>query len=62
MGTGADLEHQHSLTRLLENARPQYKEEPIRSVLDFLDRITGITDLPLVLGSYGVNWDDVRQL
>ena len=34
------------LTNLRQNARPLYNAEPIRSVPDFLERITGVASLP----------------
>lgn len=56
-----DLDHQLSLTQLLQNARPQYNAESICSVPDFLDRIAGITSLPAAFCSYGETCADVRE-
>jgi len=55
-----DLDHQRSLTRLLQNARPQYHAEPIHSAPEFLDRITRVTSLSVALCSYGPTCVDVR--
>jgi len=59
-GGGEDLDHQLSLTHLLQNARPEYNLKPIRSIPDFLDRITGVTSLPIAFCSYGATCADVR--
>jgi adenylosuccinate synthase len=53
LGGNEDLGHQLALTHLLQKARPRYDEEPICSVPDFLDRITGVTSLPVAFCSYG---------
>jgi adenylosuccinate synthase len=60
-GGSKDLDHQLSLTRLLQNARPQYQKEPICSVPDFLDRIKGVTSLPTAFCSYGPTCAEVRE-
>lgn len=60
-GGNEDLDHQLSLTHLLQNARPQYNVEPIRSEPDFMDRIAGVTSLPVVFCSYGATCADVRE-
>jgi len=62
LGVGEDLDHQLKLTHLLQSARPQYNADSIRSVPDFLDRITSVTSLPAALGSYGATCADVREL
>ena len=56
-----DLSHQLSLTHLLQNARPGYCAEPICSAPDFLNRITGVTSLPVIFCSYGATCADVRE-
>jgi adenylosuccinate synthase len=61
IGGHGDLSHQSSLTKLLENARPEYAENPIRTDMDFLDRIASVTGLPVVLGSYGNTTAAVRE-
>jgi adenylosuccinate synthase len=61
LGGGEDLDHQLSLTHLLQNARPQYSPDPICSVRDFLDRMKGVTSLPVTLGSHGATHADVRE-
>ena len=61
LGLSEDLDHQLSLTHLLQSARPLYNVEPIRSVPDFLERITGVTSLPIAFCSYGATCADVRE-
>lgn len=61
LGTNKDLDHQASLTHLLQNARPQYNEKSIYSVPDFLDRITEITSVPVAFCSHGATCADVRE-
>lgn len=53
LGGPQDLDHQNSLTRLLSEARPHYAAEFIDSAGSLLERIAGVTPLPVVLGSYG---------
>jgi len=60
LGGAKDLNHQHSLTYLLQNARPQYSVEPISSGSEFLDRVTEVTSLPVAFCSYGPTCADVR--
>lgn len=60
LGDSEDLEHQLSLTHLLQNTRPQYATELIRSAPDFLNRLTEVTSLPVALTSYGATYADVR--
>jgi len=50
------------LTNLRQNARPLYNAEPIRSVPDFLERITGVASLPAAFCSYGATCADVREM
>ena len=59
--TRVDLDRQRSLTHLLNNACPQYRAAPVGSVPDFLDRISGVTALPVAFGSYGPTWADVQR-
>jgi len=61
LGVREDLDHQHSLTHMLQRARPLYNAELIRSAPDFLERITGVTSLPIVFCSYGATCADVRE-
>ncbi len=53
IGTRGDLSHQIMLTNLLEGARPQYAVDSIDSDRKYLDRIASVTDLPVMLRSYG---------
>jgi len=62
LGVAGDLSHQLSLTRLLQSARPQYSPEPVHSVPAFLDRIAGVTSLPVILGSHGPTCAGVREM
>lgn len=61
LGKPKDLNHQLSLTHLLQNARPVYHVEPVRSAPDFLARITAVTSLPIVFRSYGATFADVNE-
>jgi adenylosuccinate synthase len=61
LGASEDLDHQLSLTHLLQSACPLYNAEPIRSAPDFLERITGVTSLPVAFCSYGATCADVRE-
>jgi adenylosuccinate synthase len=61
LGVSEDLDHQLSLTHLLQSARPLYNAEPIRSAPDFLERITGVTSLPVAFCSYGATCAEVRE-
>jgi adenylosuccinate synthase len=61
LSVSEDLDHQLSLTHLLQRARPLYNSEPIRSAPDFLERITGVTSLPVAFCSYGATCADVRE-
>ena len=49
------------LTNLLQDARPLYNAEPIRSAPNFLERITGVASLPVAFCSYGATCADVRE-
>jgi adenylosuccinate synthase len=53
VGASGDLSHQRALTHLLESARPQYAVTPISSDRHYLDCIASVTELPVVLRSYG---------
>jgi len=59
--TRVDLDRQRSLTHLLKNACPQYRAAPVGSVPDFLDRIRGVTAVPVAFGSYGPTWVEVQR-
>ena len=61
LGVSKDLDHQRTLTHLLQSAQPLYHAEPIRSVPDFLERIAGVTSLPVALCSYGPTFADVCE-
>lgn len=61
LGVSGDLDHQLSLTHLIQRARPLYNTEPIRSAPDFLKRIAGVTSLPVALCSYGATCAHVRE-
>jgi len=61
LGGSKDLDHQLSLTHLLQNARPQYSAEPICSVQDFLERISEVCSLRVAFCSYGATCADVRE-
>lgn len=53
IGACGDLSHQSMLTKLLESARPRYSSDSIHSDGDYLGRIAGVTELPVMLRSYG---------
>jgi adenylosuccinate synthase len=61
VGNNENLEHQVSLTRLLQNAHPEYGMKPISSEGDFLDRIAQITSTRVAFCSYGPTFAEVRQ-
>jgi adenylosuccinate synthase len=61
LGTHADLTHQSTLTNLLLRAAPQYSSTPIDSASAFLERIAGVTSLPVTPRSYGPTYADVRE-
>jgi len=58
---GRDLSHQFTLTKLLDHARPRYAAGAINSERDFLDRLAGVTVLPVVLRSYGNTDAEIRE-
>jgi adenylosuccinate synthase len=53
LGNFGDLSHQVMLTKLLENAQPQYAVEPIDSESAFFERLASVTDLSVVFWSKG---------
>jgi adenylosuccinate synthase len=61
MAVGEDLDHQLLLTCLLQNSRPQYNPQSIRSALDFLNRVAETTSTPVTFCSYGATCADVRK-
>jgi adenylosuccinate synthase len=61
LGVGQDLDHQLSLTKLLQSVSPLYDAESIRSAPDFLERLAGVTSVPVVFCSYGPTCADVRE-
>ena len=61
LGGVNDLNHQLSLTHLLQNARPQYSVQPICAEPEFLDRVTEVTSLPVAFCSYGPTCAEVRE-
>lgn len=60
LGPYRDLDHQSTLTQLLSEARPQYASATIDSAEQLLDRIAGVTSLPVALRSYGAAHTDIR--
>jgi adenylosuccinate synthase len=59
LGRRSDLVHQEMLTGLLARVRPEYASECVRTDNDFLDRLSGVTPLPVVFRSYGNTCEDV---
>lgn len=59
---GEDLAHQLTLTRLLQSVQPDYAPVQISSAADFLNRIAGVTSLPVTLCSYGATCAEVREI
>jgi len=53
LGALGDLSHQGKLTKLLENAEPQYAPQVIASKKEYLDRLAGITALQVIYSSRG---------
>ncbi len=62
VGICGDLSHQMALTKLLESVQPKFALDSISSDQDFLDRIASVTELPVVLRSYGNTNKDIRDL
>jgi adenylosuccinate synthase len=48
LGSLGDLSHQATLTKLLENAQPQYAPEPIDSASAYFERLASVTNLPVI--------------
>jgi adenylosuccinate synthase len=61
VGASGDLDHQVSLTNILQCVRPEYDPTPVRLAADFLHRIKGVTDLPVYFTSYGQTCSDIRE-
>ena len=59
LSQGEDLAHQSKLTVLLLKARAHYAPAPIDSAPALLDRLATITDVPVILRSYGATCSDV---
>ncbi len=64
--SGHDLKHRMKLTEILKQARPVYDQKPVTSAFSFLKRLAGLTDTPVVFGSYGnthisVHDDGIKQ-
>ncbi len=53
LGSLGDLTHQTGLTKLLADAVPCYASEPIGGEPEYFERLTGLTDLPVVGRSRG---------
>lgn len=53
LGPLGDIEHQQKLTERIAKARPFYAHEPIRTAADWFDRLSTVTDLPILLQSSG---------
>jgi len=60
LGDLGNLTHQLALTKLLENARPQYAADPIESRSAYFERLASITELPVVFWSRGNASADVE--
>jgi adenylosuccinate synthase len=60
LSKGGDLDHQTMLTKTLVHARPQYAAAPVDSAEVLLERITSVTGLPVVWGSYGPTFTEVH--
>jgi adenylosuccinate synthase len=61
LGRHQDLVHQTMLTNLLWRAEPRFAAESIDSAPSFLERIAGLSSLPIVLRSYGNSFASVRE-
>lgn len=61
LSMGENLNHQLRLTNLLQSACPQYGSDPIQSAPAFMERIAGVTPLPIILRSCGATSADVRE-
>jgi adenylosuccinate synthase len=56
-----DLLHQTMLTNLLWRAEPRFSTESVDSASSFLERVAGVTPLPVILRSYGNHFAAVRE-
>ena len=60
-GPFRDLQHQSSLTRLLQTAQPIYRRQPIASAGALLDALASVTPIPIVLHASGPTANDVAD-
>jgi adenylosuccinate synthase len=61
LSQGEDLNHQSMLTDLLMHAQPQYAAEPVDSAEALLERIAGVSAVPVAWCSYGPTAGSVRS-
>ena len=61
LASAPGLAHQESLRALLSTACPNYAAAPIEDANSFLEDLKTITRLPVILGSHGPSWRDVRR-
>lgn len=55
-----DLVQQETLCGQLRAASPNYADKPIANADAFVDELQSLTNLPVVLGSYGPTWQHIR--
>ncbi len=60
VGALRDLDHQSELAELLRRAEPQYAREEVCSEKDFLNRLSRVSTVPVVLCSHGNTHQHVR--
>ncbi len=61
LSVGKNLDHQLTLTQMLHRVRPIYDSEPIRSGVDFLERVKEVTGRPITLCSHGATCAEVGE-
>lgn len=60
VGSYGDLSHQAKLAALLDKASPGYDPRTLKNETDYLDRLSGLTPLPVLFRSYGNTAGEVR--
>jgi len=61
VGPMGDLDHQRWLTHRLKEAMPVYADDEVNSEAKFREQLSTVTDLPIVLKSYGNTHAHVRS-
>jgi adenylosuccinate synthase len=59
---GHDLDHQARLTGLLISAKPVMDGNPIADAMQFVALVEALAGLPVLLGSFGPTFENIRKL